>query len=202
LEAALAVNVAGVGAAMAGWWLAAGAAFLAASGLAAVSLRVLGPSVRPPKIIGVHPAFPLFVRIAYVWLLIAAAISVSAALWDRSGGLWGASRHALTVGFMSTMVFAIGQRVLPAFCGMRILYSPRWMGASLWLLAVGCFLRVASEIGAYESYAPFLWPLLPVSAVIEMIAVTVFAGNLLLTLSRTPAHLAGTGSAGWRLTAA
>jgi hypothetical protein len=39
----------------------------------------------------------------------------------------GASRHALTVGFLGTMVFTIGCRVLPAFCGMKILFSPRLM---------------------------------------------------------------------------
>jgi hypothetical protein len=191
LLAALAVNVAGVGAAMAGWWIPATGAFLAAAGLAVAALRVFQPSVKPPKTAGVHSTFPLFVRFAYGWLLISAAVSVSAALWDRAGGLWGASRHALTVGFMATMVFSIGQRVLPAFCGMRILYSPRLMFWSLALLNLGCFLRVVSEIGAYESYVPSLWPLLPVSAVIEMIAVTVFAGNLLLTFRQPPAHLAG-----------
>jgi hypothetical protein len=131
----------------------------------------------------------LFVRFAYGWLLIAAGISVAAALWDKAGGLWGASRHSLTVGFMSTMVFSIGQRILPAFCGMRVLYSPRLMFWSLALLNTGCFLRVASEIGAYESYFPSVWPILPVSAIIEMIAVTLFAANLLLTFRQPPAHL-------------
>ena len=42
---------------------------------------------------------------------------------DWNGGVWGAFRHALTVGFVSTMIFAIGQRILPAFCGMRIFFS-------------------------------------------------------------------------------
>ncbi len=191
LLTALAVNVAGVGAAMAGWRIPATVAFLAAAGLSGVALRVFRPPVKPPKTAGVHSTFPLFVRSAYGWLLISAAVSVSAALRDRAGGLWGASRHALTVGFMATMVFSIGQRVLPAFCGMRVLYSPKLMFWSLVLLNVGCVLRVASEIGAYESYMPSLWPLLPVSAVIEMIAVTVFAGNLLLTFRQPPAHLAG-----------
>jgi hypothetical protein len=33
----------------------------------------------------------------------------TAARADTHGGIWGASRHALTVGFLSTMVFAIGR---------------------------------------------------------------------------------------------
>jgi len=145
--------------------------------------------VRPPKTTGIHPTFPLFVRLAYVWLLISAALSVAAAGWDRAGGLWGASRHALTVGFFATMVFAIGQRVLPAFCGMHVLFSSRLMFAGLALLNVGCALRVSSEVGAYEGFAPSPWPLLPVSALIEMAAVTAFAVNLLVTFAQTPPHL-------------
>ncbi|MEN6603058.1 MAG: hypothetical protein ABFD86_11645 [Bryobacteraceae bacterium] len=191
LLAALAVDVAGVGAAMAGWWIAATVAFLGSVILSVAALRVFKPSVRPPKTTGVHPTFPLFVRIAYSWLLIAAAVSVCAALWDKAGGLWGSSRHALTVGFMAAMVFSIGQRVLPAFGGMHVLYSPRLMFCSLALLNTGCLLRVVSEIGAYESYQPVLWPLLPVSAVIELTAVTLFAVNLLMTFLQPPAHLAG-----------
>jgi hypothetical protein len=122
-------------------------------------------------------------------MLVSAALSVAAAGWDRAGGLWGASRHALTVGYISTMVFAIGQRVLPAFCGMRVLFSPRLMFTSLALLNAGCAMRVVSETGAYEGFLPSLWPLLPVSAVIEMAAVTVFAANLVLTFLQPPAHI-------------
>jgi hypothetical protein len=190
LLAALAVvDVAAIGAALLGWWIPATVAFLGAALLACAALHILRPSLKPPKTTGVHHTFPLFVRFAYGWLLIAAGISVAAALWDKAGGLWGASRHSLTVGFMSTMVFSIGQRILPAFCGMRVLYSPRLMFWSLALLNTGCFLRVASEIGAYESYFPSVWPILPVSAIIEMIAVTLFAANLLLTFRQPPAHL-------------
>ncbi len=79
---------------------------------------------------------------------------------------------------------------------MRILYSPKLMFWSLGLLNLGCFLRVASEIGAYESYVPSLWPLLPASAVIEMTAVTIFAGNLMLTFRQPPAHLVGVNQEG------
>ena len=192
----VALMLAAVTVAWTGRWTLAAALFLAACLAAAGCIRIFQRSVRPPKTTGVHAHFPLFVRTAYVWLLLSAFLGLGAAFWDKAGGLWGASRHALTVGFISTMVFAIGQRVLPAFCGMRILYSPALMGWSLWTLTAGCCLRVAAEVGAYESYVPQLWPLLPVSAVIEMAAVTLFAANLLLTLARPPAHLATLHQAG------
>jgi len=166
------------------------AALLPFAALTAVfALHIAEPPVRPAKTTGVHPSFPFFVRLAYGWLLIAAASSVRAAWSDVSGGIWGASRHALTVGFLSTMVFAIGQRILPAFCGARVLYSSRLMLASLAALTIGCALRGASEIPAYEANVRLAWHALPCSAVIELLAATLFAANLALTLLQPPAHL-------------
>lgn len=190
LLGALAAAAAGILAALAGRHTASATILLGAAALGCAALRVFHAPVKPAKVLGVDAAFPLFVRVAYGWLVASSAIALGAALWDRAGGLWGASRHALTVGFMAAMVFAIGQRVLPAFCGMRVLYSPRLMFASAALLNLGCLLRVTSEIGAYESYLPALWPLLPVSAILELTAVTLFAANLLLTMGQPPAHLA------------
>jgi hypothetical protein len=72
---------------------------------------------------------------------------------------------------------------------MRVLYSPRLMLTCLLLLNIGCALRVSSEILAYENYWPPAWKILPVSAICELAAVTVFALNLLLTFKQPPAHL-------------
>jgi hypothetical protein len=189
LISALAINILAVVFAFVGQWLPAAVLFIIGAGSATTGLGIFGSSPRPPKLVGVHSTFPTFIRIAYAWLLVSAIIGIAAAVWDSAGGLWGASRHALTVGFMSTMVFAIGQRVLPAFCGMRILFSPALMFAGLGLLNFGCALRVISEIAAYEGYIPSLWPMLPVSAITEMVAVTVFALNLLITFRQPPPHV-------------
>lgn len=182
LTAALAVSLSGLVAALAGHLQIAAVLLLAASILATMALNVFAHPQRPAKTLGVSRSFPAFVRCAYVWLLIAAALGVCAAQADAHGGIWGASRHALTVGFLATMVFAIGQRVLPAFCGMRILYSKGLMGASLSILNLGCLLRVASEIPAYEANLRAAWRILPISAISELTAVTLFALNLGITL--------------------
>lgn len=181
-------------------WTAIAASFLGALTISAVllpcaalvalwALQVWRKPLRPAKIDGVHPSFPFFVRAAYGWLLVGSGLWLVAAWADHSGGIWGAARHALTVAYISTMVFAIGQRVLPAFGGARRLYSPRLMFASLTALMVGCSLRVGSEIPAYEGYSRSAWHLLPCSAVIELIAVSLFAINLLMTFRQPPAHL-------------
>jgi hypothetical protein len=186
LMAALAASAGGLVAALSGHLQIATLLLLIASILATIALSVFERPRKPAKTLGVSPSFPAFVRGAYVWLLIAAALGVYAAQADAHGGIWGASRHALTAGFLSTMVFAIGQRVLPAFCGMRLLYSKGLMWASLAILNLGCLLRVASEVPAYEANLRAAWRILPVSAVTELTAVTLFALNLGITLILPP----------------
>ena len=172
----------GIAAALLGRFRLATALLLTACIAASIALRVFQRSQKPAKTLGVSASFPYFVRGAYVWLLVAAALGVYAAQSDTNGGIWGASRHALTVGFLATMVFAIGQRVLPAFSGMRLLYSKKLMFAYLAVLNLGCLVRVASEIPAYEANLSAAWRILPVSAVTELTAVTLFAFNLGITM--------------------
>jgi len=97
----------------------------------------------------------------------------------------------LTVGFLAMMVFSIGQRVLAAFSGMRLLFSPWLMFWALTLLAVGCTLRVTAQILSYQGISAGAWAWLPVSAITEMTAVTLFAANLVMTFARVPTHHAG-----------
>ncbi|HWT67038.1 MAG TPA: hypothetical protein VN151_13065, partial [Terracidiphilus sp.] len=100
---------------------------------------------------------------------------------DMHGGIWGASRHALTVGFAATMVLAIGPRILPHFGGVERIFSTRLMLASLVLLQTGCTLRVSSEPLAYEGIAALGWKVLPISGVLELGGVLIFATNVILT---------------------
>jgi len=185
LLVAVAVNSAGVMAAMMGWMRAAVLLLLGGILVAVWALRFLERTQQPAKVKGVHASFPVFVRLAYSWAIVAAALGIWASSVESSHGIWGASRHALTVGFLATMVFSVGQRILPAFSGMHLLFSTKLMFLSLLLLGIGCLLRVSSEILAYQGFAAWAWSWLPVSAVVEMTAVTVFAINLLCTFGHS-----------------
>ena len=123
------------------------------------------------------------------WLSVSALLGIIAARWDSSGGIWGASRHALTVGFVSVMVLSVGQRILPAFAAMRLLWSTRLMFASLALLTTGCTLRVVCEVLAYQGYAAWAWSVLPVSAILELAGLTAFAVNIFGTFLFEPSHV-------------
>ena len=189
LLSGVALNALGVLLTLMGWGAPATVLLLAASLLVAIGLCIFEPPLQAAKIRGVHASFPVFVRLAYAWLIIAAALGVAAAAWDESGGLWGASRHAFTVGFVSVMVFSIGQRVLPAFAAGGPLWSPRLMFSGLLLLTSGCLLRVSSEIAAYQYGVEWAWSALPISAVLELVAFTAFALNLIATFAFAPDFL-------------
>jgi hypothetical protein len=139
-----------------------------------------------------------------VWNLLSisshrAADSVSPA-WIQAHG------HAQIFGWIGTFILGIGFYSIPklrrsnAFAlsavwsswalwtsgaALRWLTSVyQWHFVALVLLTAGCVLRVSSEILAYQGLAAFAWVWLPVSAVTEMTAVTVFAVNLLVTFAR------------------
>ena len=186
LLAGLGLNTLGVVAGFFERFTAAGILLLGGAATAIAAIRFFEPATKPAKTTNVHASFPMFIRIAYGWLLVAAVLSVWASLAGEAAGIWGASRHALTVGFIAAMVFCVGQRVLPSFCGMRVLWSPMLMLWMLILLMTGCTLRVGSEILAYQGYAGWAWSGLPVSALMELTAVFLFAVNLAVTFLRPP----------------
>jgi len=188
LLAAVIVNLIGLsltvaGAGSIGSWL-----FVVAAGMAVAALRMFEPAEKEAKIRGVHSSFPFYVRMAYVWLIMAAVLGIAATRWDTSGGIWGASRHALTVGFISVMILSVGQRILPAFAGMRMLWSTKLMFAGLALVTLGCTLRVSCEIIAYQGYAAWAWSVLPISALCELAGLTIYAINILGTFVLEPSH--------------
>lgn len=188
LFGAVLVNLVGVALAITGKFSVATWLLVVAAGLSIVAIRMFEPSEQEAKIRGIHKSFPLFVRMAYGWMLVAAGLGVAAWIWDTSGGIWGASRHALTVGFVAVMVLSVGQRILPAFAGMRRLWSPKLMFAGLVLVTLGCTLRVSCEVIAYQGYAAWAWSVLPISALCELAGLTIYAINILGTFILEPSH--------------
>jgi hypothetical protein len=157
----------------------AAAASSAAVAFACWSLRVFHARTGKPKTAGVDARYPRFTQLAYVWL----------AVWALSGfgvarpGVLGASRHAFTVGFLATLIFSIGPRILPSFLNSRELWSARLMGWSLVLLTTGCTLRVVAEPLAYGGIVAAAWSVLPVSALAELSAILLFGINIAMSLA-------------------
>jgi hypothetical protein len=182
LLGALLILLSGVAAAMGGHHAQSSVLLLASAILFSSGLRMFEPGTKEPKLRGVHAYTPQFIRLAYGWLIVAAALGIVASA-SGAQGYAGASRHALTVGFFAAAVFTIGPRVLPAFFNARHLWSTRVMAASLVLLNIGCATRVLAQILAYVKSSGAAWSALPLSAIVEMTAVTLFALNMIMTLT-------------------
>jgi uncharacterized protein involved in response to NO len=143
------------------------------------SVRVFHSKVGKPKTTGVYALYPRFARLAYVWAIVSAALGFGAE-WP---GMLGASRHAFTVGFLATLIFSIGPRILPSFLNSRELWSARLMRCSLLLITAGCALRVVTEPLAYAGVVASAWKVLPFSAFAELAAVLLFGFNLAMSLA-------------------
>jgi len=190
LQAAVLFDLLGVGLGMAHRTRLMTPLLVAAAVLVAIAIRVFEKQQSPAKSIGLHPSFPVFLRIAYAWSIAASLLGVWAAWSDMHGGIWGGSRHALTVGFAAMMVMTVGPRILPHFAGVRGIWSRNLMFATLLLLCAGCTLRVSMEPLAYEGLASFAWKLLPLSGCLELSAVVLFALQLMVSFAVEPSLFA------------
>src|SRR6185437_9187741 len=86
---ALLAVVAGLAAAIAHAFLASSIILLGSAILITTALRIFEPTEKPAKTQGVHKSFPVFMRTAYVWLLIASLLLVWANLQPASSGIGG-----------------------------------------------------------------------------------------------------------------
>jgi len=140
---------------------------------------------------GIPQSFPLLIRGAYVWLLIAAVMETYVALSSLIQGqgasltVLSASRHALALGFVTLMIIAFSTRIIPVFQGAR-LFSPTAQVAAFWAVFAGVTLRVVVEFG--WGYSAAADSLLSASGAIAGAGVLIFAVNLWITMARRPAR--------------
>jgi len=155
------------------------AAFVAALGVLA-PIRAASPEP------GVDRGYEKYVRLAYAWLALSALMLLAfAVVVLRGGGLdhayVGAYRHALTVGFITTLMVGMAQRIVPVFRGVP-LHSARLLDLTFWLLAIGNVIRVV-----FQSLSAPLGPgplrVAGVSGLLELAALVLFAINLWKTMN-------------------
>lgn len=164
-----------------------GAAAIAAGALAwAIGLRGFRSRRRSAPRPEAGPAFlARYAQLAGFWLLAGLFLLVAGQVTGAVRGLdpprayLGAIRHALTVGFLTTLILGVGQRLLPIL-SHDLLAWPRLVVPIFVLIAAGNALRVAGEL------ATLAWPavfrVLPVSAILELTALALFAANIARTL--------------------
>lgn len=132
------------------------------------------------------PAFlARYVQLALFWLLTGLALlavgQITAAIRGvpLSRAYLGATRHALTVGFLTTLILGVAQRILPIL-SHDLLAWPRLVVPTFALIATGNALRVTTELATL--FWPIAFRILPISAIFELSALTLFAANICRTL--------------------
>ena len=139
-----------------------------------------------------------YVQLAFFWLLAGLALLLFGDLYAVLRGTRlphayaGAARHALTVGFMTTLILGVGQRLLPIL-GHTLHPRPRLVGPIFALIATGNLLRVLSELAT--PLFPVAYVVMPFSAVLELAALALFTAVALRTLWPAPDSLIRMGQA-------
>ncbi len=149
------------------------------------------------RIEGVDNAYMWFIKLAYFWFLFSFAMIFLGAYYQIKSlneiphFYIGAYRHALTVGFITTMIMGVAYRILPVFNGTS-LYSNKIMRATFFLILFGNIARVGFQLGTgFFGKGAFL--LMGISGYIEFAALALFSYNIWKTLNfHEPVVSAGT----------
>jgi len=153
------------------------------------ALGILGPAGEGEP--GASRSYEKFLRLGYAWLLISGGMLAIFALLALAGvdmdhALVGAYRHALTVGFITTIMVGMALRIIPVFRGVP-LYSQRLLELTFWLLAVGNVIRVLFQsLSAF--YGPLWLKVAGASGVLELTGLLLFGVNLWKTLNTVDAE--------------
>jgi len=129
----------------------------------------------------------LYPPLAFFWLLVSLILITGGVIFELLGettlphAYMGAMRHALTVGFMTTLILGVGQRILPVF-DHTVLALPQLAMPILLLISAGNALRVGSEL--LTMAGPSAYSIMPISAGLEWTALLLFAVNCILTMYR------------------
>jgi hypothetical protein len=163
--------------------------FALAAAASSLNLRAFARPLETPAGSPLEPAVR-FVRAAHVWLWVSLAMLVAAPFWSRATGTrfshawYGATRHAITVGFISLMIVGVASKVAPLLSGG----TPARRGA-LWapfvLLNLGCALRVTQQVTTDVAS----WAFVPagLSGVLEVTGLVLWGGWLVRAMR--PARL-------------
>lgn len=122
-----------------------------------------------------------FIRTAYGWLYVSLALLLFVPFYNVltrqpfSHAYYGATRHAITVGFISLMIMGVAAKVVPVLNGVDSKNLSR-----LWLPFVlvntGCTLRVGVQI--LTDLLPKAFLVIGLSGVLEVTGLAIWAGGI------------------------
>jgi len=150
-------------------------------------IRIFEKSTRELDDVVMDRSYSKTIRTAYVWLIIGVLIlgakTLFAAFSEVQYLFHGAANHALAVGFVTLMIIGYASKMVPTFKGVDM-YSIRLANVSFYLINVGCFLRVYTQIMIGLSHSEdFYYSLIGFSGWIELTAIGIFGYNVWKTMN-------------------
>jgi hypothetical protein len=149
---------------------------LAAGGMYLIGMN--GLRIKPSRpIYGIDTRGHILIRVAFFWLICGLAMILVQQFFPGVPHAYsGAWRHALTVGFITTMILGVGQRIVPVFI-KQPLASTRLMLVGAALIVVGNAGRVGLELATLGNW-PWTFRLMGVTGLLELSALILFGLNL------------------------
>ncbi len=148
-------------------------------------IRVFETSTRELEDIIMDRSYEKTIKLAYIWLIVGMLIRVAVPLIGQgtsTGHLfYGASNHAVTVGFVSMMMIGYASKMVPTFRGVAI-HNIRLSEWTFLLLNIGVFLRVFAQM-SIPLWPKLFYPLVGISGWVEVTALGMFAFNLWNTIN-------------------
>lgn len=122
-----------------------------------------------------------FIQAAYAWLVLSLGMLLFVPFYNRVTGqefshaFYGATRHAITVGFISMMILGVAAKVVPVLNGVDTRALSR-----LWLpfilINTGCFLRVSTQV--LTDLAPGAFSAIGLSGLLEVTGIAIWGIGL------------------------
>lgn len=124
-----------------------------------------------------------YLRMSVIYFALGALFGITMFLWPSEAGYYiPVHAHLNLLGFMSMMIYGVGYHILPRFSGNPI-YSPLLMRIQFWFANAGLLGMTISWPFVIRDTIPFLFnPALVISAFCSLIAVVLFAVNILKTI--------------------
>ena len=148
-------------------------------------IRIFERSTRELDDVVMDRSYSKTIRAAYVWLIIGVLILGAKpflkAFSEPQYLFHGAANHAIAVGFVTLMIIGYASKMVPTFKGVGM-YSIRLADVSFYLINIGCFLRVSTQIMIGLSKDSY-YSLIGFSGWIELTAIGIFGYNIWKTMN-------------------
>lgn len=123
-----------------------------------------------------------YLRMSVIYFVLGVLIGFGMLLWPAEAGYYISTHvHLNLLGFMSMMIYGVGYHILPKFSGRHI-YSPQIMKVQFWLANAGLIGMVVSWPFTVSGDTPMAETVLIFSALLSVIAIILFAVNMLKTV--------------------